>query len=154
VTRAETRYETADGDIKGGQIVKDVVKVVLGITGFFLVLWVVLSLAAPQLRLYKANTEKKAAIAEARAQSDAAEYTAERKVKIATSEAEADRIRAVGIADANETIASSLTDEYNQWYFIDRLDDVNGQIIYVPTEAGVPITEGGRARDVTPESQE
>lgn len=99
----------------------------------------------PQYNLYKANTQKRERIAEAKAESDAAQYTAEKKVEIARADAEADRVRAEGIADANRTIANSLTPEYIRWYFIDRLDDVEGQIIYVPTEGNVPITDAGRA---------
>lgn len=140
-----SRYFDENDNPKVGPIAWLITKVVGGLFLVILIIWMALRLISPQLNLYKAETEKKAAIAEARAQSDAAKYTAERAIEIATAEAEADRIRAKGIADANALIAKSLTPEYIQWYFVDRLDDVNGQIIYVPTEAGVPVTEAGRA---------
>jgi type II secretory pathway component PulM len=130
---------------------KFTLKALAGGVIFICLVIVVMGAITPQLNLYRANTEKKSAIAEARARSDAAEYEAERAIEIAGAEAEADRIRAEGIADANATIAESLTPAYTQWYFVDRLDDIDGQIIYVPTEAGVPVTEAGRAVDEDPE---
>jgi hypothetical protein len=133
------------GDIDAQIVIRFSRNLAIGLVAFCIALWLLIGLVGPQLRLYKANTEKKAAIAEARARADAAEYEAERAVEIATAEAEADRVRAEGIADAQAAIDQTLTSEYIQWYFIDRLDDVEGQIIYVPTEAGVPIPEAGRA---------
>lgn len=103
----------------------------------------------PKYDLYKAETAKRARVAEARAESDAAQYQADRAVEIAAAEADADRERAEGIADAQRTIANSLSPEYIRWYFIDRLDDINGQIVYVPTEGGVPVMEAGRTPQTT-----
>lgn len=143
--RTETKYVDANGDVKPAPVVWLVTKIVLGIILGLTLIWVALRLISPQLNLYRANTEKRAAIAEARAQSDAAEYTAKRRVEIATADAEADRIRAKGIADAQSLIAESLTPEYVRWYYVDKLDDVEGQIIYVPTEGGIPLPEAGRA---------
>lgn len=141
----ETRFTHANGDVKTDVVIVFIGKIVAAITLFCVALWMLFGIISPQLNLYRANTEKRSAIAEARARSDAAEYEARRAVEIATAEAEADRVRAAGIADANETIAQSLTPEYVRWYFVDRLDDIDGQIIYVPTEAGVPLPEAGRS---------
>lgn len=87
----------------------------------------------PQLRLYKANTEKQAAVAEAKAVADSARYLANAEI-----------VRAEGVAEANRIIADSITDEYTRWLYVDQLDEINGQIIYVPTEAGIPILEAGQ----------
>lgn len=122
-----------------------VVKVTVGVVVGCVALWLLVAWLSPKLNLYRAETERRAVIAEARAEAEAAQFTAERQVEIATAQAEADRIRAAGIADANATIAESLTPEYVRWYFVDRLDNIDGQIIYVPTEAGVPLPEAGRA---------
>lgn len=124
-------------------------KLVLRVVGYLaggivLIIWL-MGLVMPRLNLYRAETERRAVIAEQRAESEAAEFRAEREVTIAEAEAERDVIRARGIAEANEVIAASLTPEYIRWLFVDRLDDIDGQIIYVPTEAGVPVTEAGRA---------
>jgi len=53
-------------------------------------------------------------------------------------EAERKRIEAKGIKDSQEIIALSLTEEYLQWYWIQRLNE-NPNVIYVATEAGLPI---------------
>lgn len=54
---------------------------------------------------------------------------------------EADRrvIEAEGIADANEIISESLSDEYLSWYWIQNLDK-HDSVIYVPvSDTGVPL---------------
>ncbi len=65
------------------------------------------------------------------------------KAEAATLLADAEVERAKGVAQANEIIADSLTDEYIRWLYVDQLDQTNGQIIYIPTEAGLPILEAG-----------
>ena len=58
--------------------------------------------------------------------------------------AEAEIIRAGGIAEANRIISDSLTTEYIKYKFVEGLNDGNTEVIYVPTEANLPILE---ARD-------
>jgi regulator of protease activity HflC (stomatin/prohibitin superfamily) len=54
-------------------------------------------------------------------------------------EAERKRVEARGIADANQIIADSLTDQYLQWYWIENLDK-HSSVIYVPVgEDGMPM---------------
>lgn len=98
----------------------------------------------PKYKLYRADIEKRTLISEARAKADAAEYTAEAEVTKANYEAERDRIRAQGVADANATINQTLTPEFITWHYVDQLADLGDQIIYVPTEGGIPILESGR----------
>lgn len=62
--------------------------------------------------------------------------------------ADVERERAKGVRDANATIAKTLTGEYLRYFYISQLSKVEnagGRIIYVPTEAGLPILEAGRA---------
>jgi hypothetical protein len=87
----------------------------------------------PQLILYKANTEKQSQIAISKAKADAAVH-----------EKRAEITRAEGVAEANKIIASSITPEYITWLYVDQLDRIEGQIIYIPTEAGIPILEANR----------
>jgi len=134
-------YIDENDNLKASSVVKTIFGVLVVLVG----IWLMFALVGPQLRLYRVNTEKQAIITEAKAQAEAAQYTAEKNVEIAEAEADVDRARAAGIADSNTTIAQSLTPEYIQWYFIDRLDNVDGQIIYVPGEGLIPITEAGRA---------
>lgn len=95
-------------------------------------------LVSPQLNLYRANTEKQAQIAVSKAKADAAVH--EKRAEITRSE---------GVAEANRIIAKSITDEYVTWLYVDQLDEVQGQIIYIPTEAGIPILEANRLTQET-----
>lgn len=99
-------------------------------------------LTMPQIRLYRANTEKQAAIAEAKARRDSAVYL---------SEAEIERAR--GVAEANKIIAQSISDEYTRWLYVSNLAELaeksGATVVYVPTEGGVPVLEAGRIAAAT-----
>lgn len=62
----------------------------------------------------------------------------------AKKDAEIEVARAEGVAKANEIIAGSITEAYLRYRFIEGLNDGNTEVIYVPTEANLPILE---ARD-------
>ncbi len=100
---------------------------------------------SPQLNLYRANTEKQAVIADQRAQSEAAEFAAKSAVTQATAKAEAMIIEAQGLAESQQIIAATLTPEYIRYLYIKALEGNPNQVIYVPTEAGLPILEAGRS---------
>lgn len=124
--------------------------VVGGICAVLLVL--VLSIFAyrfitPKLNLYASNTEKQAVIKEQEAISEAEVFAAEKRVIAAEAEAEARRIEAEGIADAQRIISETLTPEYLTWRFYEVLSDSEGDVIYVPTEAGLPILEATRNQE-------
>lgn len=122
----KTRFTYDNGDLDSAAITKFVGWCTLAVVGVCLAIWVIAGLVGPQLRRYGVETERKARISEAR------------------SIAEADRIRAAGTADANATIAESLTDAYIRWLYVDQMDELQGQVIYVPTEGGLPILEAER----------
>jgi regulator of protease activity HflC (stomatin/prohibitin superfamily) len=60
--------------------------------------------------------------------------------------ADAEVARAIGVAKANKIIGESLKDheEYLRYLYIQNLADKQNEIVYVPTEAGLPILEAGR----------
>lgn len=95
--------------------------------------------------LAEAEWSKKVAIEEARAKNDSATLEAESRIKQETAKAEAEVIRARGVAEANKIIADSLqgNESYLRYLWIDKLSD-NQNVIYVPTEAGLPLLEAGR----------
>ncbi len=62
----------------------------------------------------------------------------------AKKEAEIEIERAKGIAEANKIIAESISEGYLHYRFIEGLNDGNTEVIYVPTEANLPLLE---ARD-------
>lgn len=101
----------------------------------------------PKLALYKANTENQAVIKEQEAHSKAAEYAARSAITQAHAKAEAMVIEAHGLAESQEIIATTLTPEYLHYLYIEAIRDNPNQVIYIPTEAGFPIVEAGRAVD-------
>lgn len=62
----------------------------------------------------------------------------------AKKDAEIEVAKAEGVAEANKIISSSITPEYLRYKFIEQLNDANTDIIYVPTEANLPILEAAR----------
>lgn len=89
---------------------------------------------AGQANLRQQEWEKKIAVEEARA-----------ILESSTLRAEAEVERAKGVAQANAIIADSLkgNEAYLRYLWIDKLSD-NQNVIYVPTEAGLPILEAGK----------
>lgn len=64
----------------------------------------------------------------------------------AKSLAAAEVIRAGGVAQANIIIGDSLkgNDGYLHYLWLHSLEETKNQIIYVPTEANMPLMEAGR----------
>lgn len=87
-----------------------------------------------EAELAKANYSKQVLVQEAEAKNTAAQY-----------EAQAEITRAKGVAQANKIIGDSLqnNEAYLRYLWVNKLD-AKGQVIYVPTEAGLPIMEAGR----------
>jgi hypothetical protein len=72
---------------------------------------------------------------------------AEQNRKIAELDAQAEIARARGVAEANLIISEGLggPDGYLRYLWIQKLSENGQDVIYVPTEAGLPILEAGRA---------
>lgn len=100
-----------------------------------------------QAELAQAEQNRQIAITEAQAEAQAATSKAEAQIKIAQAEAQAEIIRAEGVAQANEIIGQSLEDNeaYLRYLWLQGLSDGNSEVIYVPTEANLPILEASRA---------
>ncbi len=62
----------------------------------------------------------------------------------AKKDAEIDVARAEGRAKSNRIIAESITEEYLRYLWITGLQNADKQVVYVPTEATLPILEAGR----------
>lgn len=86
--------------------------------------------------LANAEYSKRVAVETAKAKNDSANY-----------EADAEVIRAQGVAQANHIIGDSLKgkEEYLRYLYITNLESgQNREVIYIPTEAGIPILEADR----------
>lgn len=99
-----------------------------------------------QYNVYSSRLAGEAELAQADYNRQIAVREAMAKEESAKSLAQAEIIRAQGVAQANKIIGDSLKDNeaYLRYLWIDSLDKTQGQIIYVPTEANLPILEAGR----------
>lgn len=100
----------------------------------------------PQYRVYQQRLAGEAALAEAQSSRQVAILEARAKKESAISLAEAEVIRAEGAAKANKILQDSLggPEGYLRYLQIQALEDTKAQLIYVPTEAGLPVTEARR----------
>lgn len=95
----------------------------------------------PLLKPWWASQSGKAELAQAEQNRQIAILEAQAKLDSASKLADAEVARAKGVAESNRIIADSLTKEYLQYKFIEGLNDGNTEVIYVPTEANLPILE-------------
>lgn len=100
---------------------------------------------AGQAELKRAEQNRQIQILEAQAYNEAATSKAEATVKIEKANAEAEVERAKGAAQANLIIGDSLkgNDDYLRYLWIQQVAGKEG-VIYVPTEANLPILEAGK----------
>ncbi|WP_408589002.1 membrane protease subunit [Novosphingobium sp.] len=100
----------------------------------------------PQYRVYSQRLAGEAALAEAQSSRQVAILEARAKKESAISLAEAEVIRAEGAAKANRILQDSLggPEGYLRYLQIQALEDTKASLIYVPTEAGLPVTESRR----------
>jgi hypothetical protein len=111
---------------------------------FVIVGLIVLSMwGCPQYNVYQQRKAGEAKLAEAESSRQIAIKEASAKQQSASLLAQADTIRAHGIARSNQIIGQSLSQPYLHWFWIDNIDKSNN-VIYVPTEANIPIMEAGR----------
>jgi hypothetical protein len=88
-----------------------------------------------QAELRRAEQNRQIAVLESHAKMDSAKLLAEAEVE-----------RARGVAAANKIIGDSLkgNEAYLRYLWIHNLDSPNIKVVYIPTEAGLPILEAGK----------
>lgn len=94
----------------------------------------------------QADQDRQIKIIEAVAANEAATSQALAKVKIAEAEAQAEVKRAEGVAKANQIIGQGLKDneDYLRYLWIEKVAGGNHDVIYVPSENGLPLLEAGK----------
>ena len=75
---------------------------------------------------------------------------AQAKLESAKMLADADVVRSEGVAKSNAIIGESLrnNESYLRYLWISNLENGGNQVIYVPTEAGLPILEAGKRQSL------
>ncbi|MBX3565990.1 MAG: membrane protease subunit [Sphingomonas sp.] len=109
----------------------------------------------PQYRVYSQRLAGEAALAEAQSSRQVAILEARAKKESAIQLAEAEVIRAKGAAQANAILQNSLggPEGYLRYLQIQALESSRASLIYVPTEAGLPVTESRRLVPVKPAAE-
>ncbi|RYY37440.1 MAG: membrane protease subunit [Sphingomonadales bacterium] len=104
------------------------------------------------VRVWNAETAGEAELAQATQNRKIKVLEAQARMDSASLEANAEIARAKGLAEANRIVANSLggPEGYLRYLYIQNLEQSKGQIIYVPTEGGLPILEAGRLQPAPP----
>ena len=100
----------------------------------------------PQYQVYKQRLDGEAMLQHAISEKQVQIEDAKGKHESAKLLAETEVERAKGVAQANAIIGESLKDNdaYLRYLWINRLGENGQDVIYIPTEAGLPILEAGR----------
>ena len=108
-----------------------------------------LAFGYPLYNVWASEQSGKASLAEAESSRQIAVVEAKAKMDSAKSLADAEVIRAEGVAKANTIIGESLKNngEYLDYLWLTEKisTDADKEIVYVPTEAQLPILEAGRS---------
>lgn len=118
--------------------------------GFVVLLVTGAMVGLPQYAIYKQRLAGEAELAQAEYSKKVQIRDAEAKAESAKALAQAEITRAQGVAQANKIIGDSLSgnEAYLRYLWINKLGDAEGkgQVIYVPTEANLPILEANRLK--------
>ncbi len=121
----------------------------LAILCLMIVCWTYMSFIYPNVHVWQESKIGEAELARAESNRQIKTLEAKATCESAKQLAEAEVIRARGVAEANKIIGQSLNENeaYLRYLWINNLQSDNLQVIYVPTEANLPITESRRLND-------
>lgn len=121
--------------------------VIAGVIALFVVVLVAMY-GLPRYNVWRAGLAGEAELAKAEQNRRIQVFEAQAKMDSAKLHAAAEIERAKGVAEANKIIADGLKGhtEYLTYLWIDKVaNNSNREIIYVPTEANIPVMEAGRS---------
>ena len=126
-----------DGELKTVNAV--VIAVIVGVIGVSF-----LAYTMPIYAVWQQGLSGKAELSKASYNRQIAVQEALAKKESAQSLAEAEITRAGGVAKANQIISESITPNYLRYKWIEGMQTNQMQVVYVPTEANLPIMEAGK----------
>lgn len=132
------KNKKAQGEGSSGMII-DAVVVLLIIGGIALLMYVV-----PKYSVWKAEMTGRAEYKKAEQNRNIAILEAQAQKEAAIQLAQAEIERARGVAESNSIISGSITEPYLRYLWIQGLQTNEVQVVYVPTEANLPILEAGK----------
>lgn len=97
----------------------------------------------PYYNVFTKRMSGEAELAHATYSKQVAVQTAQAKLDSAKLDAQSEIERAKGVAEANRIIGDSLknNEQYLRYLFVNNLEHTQNQVIYIPTEANLPILE-------------
>ena len=132
------RLDNYNVDVLWGRVVASIVLLVVVVIAYS-------ALVSPHVRVYTQDLQGQANLRQQEWEKRISIEGAKALKESATLQAQAEVERAKGVAEANKIIADSLRDNeaYLRYLWIDKMAD-NQNVIYVPTEASLPILEAGK----------
>ncbi len=134
-------FRNKDGDL-------NVVSITITIILFLTFLWILILAVSPQYSVWEQGLAGQAELAKADYSKKVAVQEAQAKLDASTLLANAEIERAKGVAKANEIIGQSLkeNESYLRYLWITEVagHDTQKTVVYVPTEANMPILEATR----------
>jgi len=96
-------------------------------------------------KVYSAQQDGKAKLLEATFTKQIQQEQAKANLESQKLNSQAEIVRAEGAAKAIEIEGGKLTENYIRYLWVQQQDNLNDKtVIYIPTEAGLPVTEAGR----------
>lgn len=95
-------------------------------------------------RVWSAGQDGKAKLAEAVYSKQVQLEEAKANLEAQKLNAQAEVERAKGAAQAIKIEGGQLSERYIQYLYVQNLEKLDTQLIYVPTEGGLPLLEAGR----------
>lgn len=114
-----------------------------------LIMFMAAAAGCPSYMVYSKRMDGEAQLAHAEYSKKIQVQDALGRLEASKSLAQAEVERAKGVAQANQIIGDSLKNNegYLRWLYIEGLKEKQGsEVIYVPTEAGLPILEAGKRK--------
>lgn len=124
---------------KAGLIATAIFLTIVAVASFLL--W-----GMPMYRVWEQRLAGMAKLAEAESSRQIATQEAHAKMESAKMLAAAEVERAKGVAEANKIIGDSLkgNDMYLKYLWLQGLEHTHNSVIYIPTEANLPLLEAGK----------
>lgn len=126
----------------------------LGLIGVFLLIAVATLglVGCPRYNVYSQEMSGRATLAEAQSSRQVKTLEAKAAMESAKDLAAAEVIRAQGAAQANHILQNSLggPEGYLRYLQIQAYENSKAELIYVPTEGGLPVTEADRLPPPSP----
>ena len=117
-------------------IIIGVASFVLGLGMIFLAMW-----GIPKYNVWQKELAGRAELAQASYNKQILIREAEARLEAEVLNAKAEVARAKGMAEAMEIEGGTLTETYIKYLWVRELNNTCNNIIYVPTEAGLPLLE-------------